>query len=147
MSTIWSVIVSILSLVGIGTAVPAIILFLLQRRNANKKLEIEEDTLSVNVFNAQTKAYQDLLDRADRTTQAALAELKTYQAERKEILKKVDMQNEVLELTNTNLQKIRTLFQAVVKRSNIVLTPAEQKVFDETKPIELVRRLKAQTGR
>jgi predicted nucleic acid-binding Zn-ribbon protein len=138
----------------VGT-VPGVIFFVLNRKGANKKLEIEEGGLTVNQFDVQTKAYQDLLDRANKNAAAseqalkeALAELETYKSERVKLMDRVREQGEKIaklegaaddtshELADTRnkLDKLRKLFTDVMARTGIQLTPEEQAVFEETKP-------------
>lgn len=99
----------------------------LQRKDANRKLVVEEGSLDVSQFDALTKTYQDLLTRANNATAAAVAEVEKSQKARE------DMQAEFEELRASQHQ-LRDLFRRVVARSNITLTPDEQREFDATKP-------------
>lgn len=135
-------IASVVALAFGSGAVPGVILFLLNRRGANKKLEIEEGGLGVNVFEAQTTAYENLLNRQTQATNDALTELGKYKAERTSILEKVEKleradedRSQELRSTNTKLETLRALFQQYVNRTGIPLTPEEQLIFEETKPI------------
>jgi len=141
---------------GLSAAVPTIILFLLGRKGANKKLEIEQGALTVDQFNAALPAYKDLLNRADAAAKvandaaavsqlaarSALDELQTYKAERESILSEVkelrqakEDQGEELTKTNSNLEKLRALFTSYVARVGIPLTREEEAIFEDTKPI------------
>lgn len=156
------IISAICGILGVALGAPAIILWLLNRRNANKKLQLDEGALDVSVFDTQTKAYQDLLDRANlatlnaqaetlkaqEATEKALAELATYKEERESLMRKVTKlersdrnkntalknTNEALKVTNEKLEKLRELFQSVVTRTGIVLTKEEQSIYDDTVP-------------
>jgi chromosome segregation ATPase len=150
-------------LLGVVFGTPAIVLWLLNRKNANRALTVQEKTLNVTEFEAQTAAYKDLLDRAnaalnDANTKLAssVKELAQYQEERQELLRKVDIMGEEIERlkkadatkgdelieTNHKLEKLRTLMLAYVKRTGIPLTTEEQAIFDETVPTDIVRRIR-----
>lgn len=136
------------SVIGVGAiavGLPGIILYFLNRKGANKKFTLEEEAQDGNTFTRQTQAYQDLLDRANAAvtkleeglkqaelaTQAALDELATIKRER--TLEKDEI-NDKLNDTNKKLQSLRRLFEQVVSRTNIVLEPEEQDIFDNTVP-------------
>lgn len=135
-------------------SVPGVILFILQRRGANKKLELEEGSLGVSQFNAQTSAYQDLLDRANAAVTEARNETKKYRAEREALQRQVtEMREEIDKLktsddqkgqellrTNNKLERLRALFLSYVKRTSIPLTEEEQSVFDDTMPADIFKR-------
>lgn len=159
-SNIIGIIGGICSLV-FGT--PAIVLFFLNRKNANKKLEIEEGGLSVTQFTAQTAAYQDLLNRANRALSEAntkleesVSELAQYKGERETLMAQVQTQGEEIEklkradsdkgdelaLTNDKLEKLRKLFTSYVDRVGIPLTTEEQEIFEMTEPSFKYRRFR-----
>lgn len=146
----------------ITASVPAVISWVLRRKGANKRLELEEGSLSVSQFNAQTTAYQDLLDRANKAladankTAVGLAdELKTYKSERESLVDTVKKQGTKIELlqeadnektdalirTNGKLETLRGLFLSYVTRTGIPLTMQEQAIFDDTLPSDIVRSL------
>lgn len=134
-------ITQILTLAGITGAIPTIILGLLSRKGANKKIQIEEGSLGVSVFGAQAKAYQDMLDRVQRSAEIAeaaalqaqkalenaLGELNAARLEREAIAVRLDEQG-------VKLDRLRTLFNQVIARSNIELTKAELSELEATKP-------------
>jgi len=107
--------------------VPATLLWLLNRKGANTKLKLDEGGLSVTQFNAQTAAYQDLLDRSNKALAEALTELKSYKSERAELNKRVENQGNMLE-------RLRELFTSYVTRVGIPMTEEELAVFESTKP-------------
>lgn len=152
----WQVLLQIVVVPLLVASVPVALLFTLQRRGANKKLKIDEGGLTVTQFNAQTSAYQDLLDRANASLEAAnhnlavsVAELETYKSERVKLMAQVeeqgrkidrlekadDTKSEELADTRHKLETLRTLFETYVQRTGVPMTPEEQKVFEDTKPI------------
>lgn len=121
-------------IVGLLAVPGGIAAVLLNRKGANKSLEIQQGGLDVQTFDSQRAAYEDLLNRATAATQAAqnataaaLEELATYKAEREESRGQI-------EDTNDKLEKLRELFQSVVAGGGIVLTREQQAIFDDTKP-------------
>lgn len=131
----WGTIGIAVILALIAAAVPVILGTLLGRKNANKKLDLDETSVLLSGTDAQIKTYQDLLNRADRA-----------------ITKAEDL-NSALAARVTNLEEtrndqiwqimtLRNLFRQVVKRSGITLTPEEQEAFDSTKPSEEVHRIR-----
>lgn len=152
----WQVLLQIVVVPLLVASVPVALLFILQRRGANKKLEIEEGGLTVTQFNAQTSAYQDLLDRANASLKASndnlaasVAELETYKSERIRLMAKVEEQGRKIERleraddaksselaeTRHKLETLRTLFESYVARTGIPMTPEEQRIFEDTKPV------------
>lgn len=140
---------SIFQSLGLGSipaGVMGLILILLNRKNANKKLEIEETGADVNQFDVITKKYQQIADNwektaesaqkateaAEKATKLALTELQKHKADRESISDK-------LQETNTKLDQIRRLFTSVMKRSNIILSPQEQEIFDATVPSKEIK--------
>lgn len=140
---------------------PAIILFFLNRKNANKKLDIEEGTLGVAQFEAQTNAYKDLLNRseaslanANKTAAGYADELQSYKKERETLMATVKKQGKEIDTlkasdksksgeladTRNKLERLRTLFLAYVERTGIPMTPEENKIFEDTLPKELFRK-------
>jgi septal ring factor EnvC (AmiA/AmiB activator) len=119
----------------------------LQRKDANRKLVVEEGGLEVDQFEAQRQAFNDLLREQREITARALAELADT---RKELSESRDQRKEMaddIEDLRSMLIQTRDLFKRVVARSNIVLTPDEQREFDATKPPRPRRRIRpAQAG-
>lgn len=158
---IFQVISTIGGVVGLAVGTPGIVLFLLNRRNANQKLRIDENKLTVEQFNAALPAYRDLLDRANKATKDALAELASYKEERvkfqqdlatskeERITFQQDLadlrdakgqQDEELNKTNDKLEKLRSLVQNYVTRTGVQMTTEELAIFEDTKPITRRRR-------
>lgn len=152
----WSIFATVVSVIAAAIGLPGLILFFLNRKDANRKLDLEAGSLTVDQFQAQTAAYQDLLDRANSAlseANAKLAEAVTqidnFKEEREELQRKVsDLERAVSSLeksdtektqqltdTNTKLDRLRTLFTSVVDRAKIELTYEEQRIFEETHPV------------
>lgn len=134
MGEIWDVASGIVSLVAVITGLPTIILFALQRKNANKKLEIDEGGLSVTQFNSLTAAYQDQLDRCSERTKTMRSELDEMQKQIDEVR---DSESNVVRLlaeTSRKLDRVRKLFLKYVNRAGIPMTQEEQQEFERTAP-------------
>lgn len=143
-----------------GTAI-AVVSALLGRKNANRKMIVEEGALETTKFDSITAKYEDLLERSEAATadhkasaeeakaaaveaskaaasaqaaaDAALAEAAEYKKERETLVNTVADQGEKLE-------RLRVLFEKVIARNNIVLTTEELEEFEATKPVARSRK-------
>lgn len=100
---------------------------ILQRKDANRKLLVEESDHDISEFESLTATYKDLLDRANKATDAAVAEVKTSVTQRHQ------MQGEIDELRES-IHDLRGLMRDVLRKHSIQLTQEEQARFDATKP-------------
>lgn len=110
-----------LTVIAVVLGLPGIILWVLNRKQVNRKLEVEEGGLTVSQFNAALPAYKDLLDRADNAAAKAQTEA-------------TDAKREVNTLERKLARAIR-LLMAVIQRANIQLTPEEEKELQELEHI------------
>jgi len=119
----------------IAAAVPVTLSTLLGRKNANKRLNLDETSVMLSGTETQIKTYQDLLNRAnDAVTKAEKIN--------EDLTARVKKLEDIEETSTWQITTLRNLFSQVVKRSNITLTPEEQAAFDATKPRAEVRRLR-----
>ena len=121
-----------LSLLALVTGLPAILLWFLNRKDANRKLKVEEGGLTVSQFNAALPAYQDMLNRADAERKEAVRLSLEYKEELNEVREKQD--------------RLIQLITALVARTGIVLTAAEIEELEATRPRPFRRRSKPSTG-
>lgn len=130
----WST-VSVSSIITIiVAAVPILLGSLLNRKNANKKLDLSETSVMISGTEAQIKTYQDLLNRAEAAVEKAEALNGGLNDRVKHLEKTIDSQD-------WQIRSLRNLFQKVVGRSNITLTKEEQDEFDRTMPTSEFRNL------
>ena len=106
----------------------------LQRKDANRKLVVEEGGLQVDQFEAQRQAFNDLLREQKEINAGAAKELSSVREELKESREQRAHLTEDVEELRAMLTQTRDLFKRVVARSNITLTPDEQHEFEMTKP-------------
>ena len=113
---------------------PAIILWVLNRKQANRKLVVEEGGLTVAQFNAALPAYKDLLDRAN-------TERETAEKERDDALRRIGPLEHELFKTQTEvnslddkLEEAVQLFTSVIERSEVSLTHDELRRLERIKP-------------
>lgn len=137
----WEIIRTIVEVAAISVGLPTIIAWFLNRKGANKKLQIEAGGLEVTEFQAMREAFNDLLREQKEATASAqkaaaaaqtaadnaITEIANYKAERQKLLDTVEEQG-------TKLDRLRTLFMRVIRRNSIELTEAEQLEFESTKP-------------
>jgi hypothetical protein len=117
----------------ITIVVPTTLGFLLSRKNANKKLNLEETSVVLSGTADQIKTYQDLLNRANEAVSKA-------EALNQEFSDRVKNLEQTKDIQSSQITILRNLFMQVVNRSNIILTAAEQAEFDSTKPTAEVFR-------
>lgn len=132
----WDTVLVAIVLALIAAAVPVTLGVLLNRKNANKKLDLDETTVMLAGTDAQIKAYQDLLTRAN----AAVTKAEGLNTTLEQRVRDLETQRTD---QDWQIRTLRNLFTQVVERSNIVLTFQEQEAFDATKPMDEIRR---QTG-
>lgn len=137
----------ILGVAGLVLAPTGLVALLLSRRQANKKLQLEGDSVEASQWTILQKSYSDLLqnakddrkraeDRAtdaENATKAALKELEEHKTAREAII-------ELFNENSSKLAKIRDLFMSVLKRNNLTMTADEQEIFDSTVPAARIRR-------
>lgn len=137
----WEIVRVIVEVTAISVGLPTIIAWFLNRKGANKKLQIEAGGLEVSEFQAMREAFNDLLREqkeaaknaqtaataAQKAADDAILEIKNYRAERQKLLDTVQDQG-------AKLDRLRTLFMRVIRRNSIELTEAERHEFESTKP-------------
>lgn len=117
----------ILSVLGLPAILLAVVLFLLNRKDANRKLEVEEGSLKRSEFDSITNEYSELYKTAD--ARATAAESKADSA----MSRVGELNDEVVDLRDM-IHQLRSLFRRVLNRNNIQMTSAEQEEFDRIKP-------------
>lgn len=140
-SELLALVQTIASIGAVLLSPPAIILFFLNRKNANKKLDLDEGALDVSVFSEQRAAFKELLDEAraatraaEDTSAAALHELAQYKKDREKMNDRIrDQEKQIRGLTN-KLKSLRALFQRILLSYSITLTDEEIAEFDKTAP-------------
>lgn len=128
----WETVSIAVLLAMIAAAVPVTLSAMLGRKNANKKLDLDQTTVMLSGTETQIKAYQDLLSRANEAVTKAEA-LNTSLAAR------VTKLEDEKESSAWQITSLRNLFIQVVKRSAITLTSEEQIEFDSTSPKDKIR--------
>lgn len=118
--------------------VPATIVWLLGRKGANKKLDLEEGALENATFVVQRDAFASLFDRYKVALEEANEEIKKAHEE----LVKAKETREGLEQTVAEqgdeilkLQGLRTLLIEIVRNHNIELSEDQQFQLEATKPV------------
>jgi len=139
LAVVWDWARNIFSLLGVASALPVGISWLLSRKNANKKLDLDEKGAEVSEFQAfnaigaslVSQAHQAMVDAQTAATEAkaeaaaAKREASKYRGEREE------MKHEMLSLTES-VRKLRDMIKGYVTRTGQPLTEEEQAVFDQT---------------
>lgn len=110
-----------LTIIAVVLGTPGIILWALNRKQANRKLEVEEGGLTVSQFNAALPAYKDLLDRADTAANDAREDARSAKRE--------------VNILERKLARAIRLLMSIIQRANIQLTPEEEKELSELEHI------------
>jgi len=129
------IVFTILGLVGTFTGPAGIILWLLGRKGANKKLDLDERGTNLSEFEALKVAYREQADEAKQSAKDAQTAAEKAQKAAEQAQATATTAARDLNVTNQKLESLRKLFQSIVKRSNIILSPEEQEIFDNTAPI------------
>jgi soluble cytochrome b562 len=136
---IWEWARSILALLGPAIGLPGLIALLLQRKQANKKLDLDEKGSDITEFQALNtvsasivqQARQAMLDAQTAATEArteaaaAKKDANTYRSEREELKGEIDHALDIV-------RKLRDLFKSYVTRVGVPLTADEQSIFEST---------------
>ena len=110
-----------LTIIAVVLGTPGIILWTLNRKQANRKLEVEEGGLTVSQFNAALPAYKDLLDRANSAASEAGKDARSAKKE--------------VNILERKLARAIRLLMSIIQRANIQLTPEEEKELSELEHI------------
>jgi hypothetical protein len=116
------------SVLGLPAIVLAILVYVLGRRNANRKLDVEEGTLKKSEFDSYTEAQRR--DLADARAETTAAEGKAAEA-----LDRLDQMEEVYDQMREIIHKLRALVRKLINRTKYEMSPEEWKEFEQTKPV------------
>lgn len=125
----------VLGLLGTVLGIPGIILWFLNRKNANTKLTLEADALSLAKFNALLQGYERRLAATEEENKELKATSDLQNKAIKDLQDKDAEKQKILEITNTRLERVRAIFVAYVNRVGIPMTAEESRVFEETIPL------------
>lgn len=138
----------IVALLGSGL-ITGFMNWLLNRRHADKRLNMDEVHTDVDVFAEQRRAYEDLLDRSTKAVQAAeqardeaIKQANAYQQERSELLRTVQTLTtkvESLQNADSKLTRLIRAFQAYVLRVGVPLTSEEWDDVEDTIPTSMLK--------
>lgn len=125
-----------LSLIAVVVGTPGLILWFLGRKDANRKLVVEEGGLTVEQFNAALPAYKDLLDRSNKERDAAI--------EREEALTKDfkayrDETSATVADLKTGQQGLRRLVLKLIAQHEYQPTDEEREILEMTAPRKRTR--------
>lgn len=113
LAAVWGVASNVISVLAVAVGGPSLLLWRLGRKDANRKLTVEEGGLGVSRFNAIAEAYQDQLDRAD-------ARITTLEG--------------VLRGVMAKLSGLHRLVTRYAERTGVAMTPDELIELETTRP-------------
>src|SRR5690606_13844820 len=116
------------SILGLPAIVIAVLTWLLGRRDANRRLVVEEGTLKKSEFDSFTEAQSKALERAEK-------EAKDAKQEADEANDRLDVMDELYEQMRESIHRLRSLVRRVIQKTEYVMTPEERAEFESTKPL------------
>lgn len=122
------VIATISSFMGFPAIVLAVIVWVLGRRNANRKLVVEEGTLKKSEFDSYTEAQRK--DLADAKAETEAAEGKAQEA-----LDRVDVMEGVYDEMRDIIYRLRSLVRKLITKTGYEMSAEELAEFEQTKPV------------
>lgn len=122
------VLATVSSFMGFPAIVLAIIVWVLGRRNANRKLVVEEGTLKKSEFDSFTEAQS-------RELATARQEARDAKAESDECADRLDRMEEVYDQMREIIHKLRALVRKLIQRTNYQMSAEELAEFEQTKPV------------
>lgn len=117
----------LLTIVAVAVGLPGLLLWVLGRKDANRKLNVEEGTLKKSEFDS-------IVEAQNGTIEGLRAELREVREENKEALDRLDLMDEVYETMRDGMHRLRGLVRQMVRATNYTMTPEQQHEFDMTKP-------------
>lgn len=120
-------IVDLSSILGLPAIVIAVLMWALGRRDANRKLIVEEGTLKRSEFDSFTEAQ-------NRALEAARAEARAAKVEADEISDRLDVMDELYDQMREAIHTLRSLLRRILTKTKYVMTDDERHEFEITKP-------------
>jgi len=115
------------SVLGLPAIVLAVIVFLLNRRGANRRLVVEEGTLKKSEFESFTVAQNTALEGARK-------EIKEAKDEADYVSDRLDVMDELYDQMRESIMWLRSYVRKITSRSSYVMSVEEQAEFEMTKP-------------
>lgn len=129
----------LLTIVAIAVGLPGVILFLLNRRNANRHLNVEEGTLKVDEFGAIKSGYEGLWQAAQADAAAARADATAARKDADNARQSAEEANSHAAHAEESVRKLHTLIMSIVRRNKLELDEEQLRILEETKPRPLRR--------
>lgn len=118
----------LLSILGLPAILLVAVTFLLNKKQANRKLNVDEGTLKRSEFDSFTEAQNKALEGARKEAQDAKDE-SDANADR------LDVMDDLYDGMRDIVFRLRTLFQKVVKNTGYTMTKEDLAEFEATKPL------------
>jgi hypothetical protein len=115
------------SILGVPAIVIAVLMWALGRRDANRKLDVDEGALKRSEFDSFTEAQNKALEGARKEAHDA-------KIEADEISDRLDLMDELYDQMREAIHTLRSLMRRILSKTKYEMTPAEQAEFDSTKP-------------
>ena len=123
--------ITMLTVLGIPGVILAVVVYLLHRGGASKRLALDEQAVGITKFEALNKSALELLDRAEKN----LVDANRSMDARVKALEEADRHKSIeLDSANQKIELLRRLLTSYIQRTGVPLTADESSVFEHTAP-------------
>lgn len=122
------------SVLGLPAIVLAVVVFLLNKKGANRKLVVEEGSLKKSEFDSFTVAQNLALAGAREEAATARAEAKEAKDEADETADRLDVMDALYDEMRDGIMWLRGFVKKLVRETAYTMTAEELREFDMTKP-------------
>lgn len=122
------------SILGLPAIIIAILVWALGRRDANRKLVVDEGTLKKTEFEAVTSEYDNLLKSSQADAAAAKTDAKAAKDEADSVSDRLDIMDGLYDEMRDIIMSLRGIVQKLMRKTNYEMTQVELTEFEATKP-------------
>lgn len=117
----------LLSILGVPAILLAIVVYVLNRKSANRKLVVDEGSLKRTEFESFTAAQNTALERAGK-------EAKEAKAEADEVSDRLDVMDGLYDQMRESIIWLRSYVKKITSMTGYAMTASESREFEATKP-------------
>jgi hypothetical protein len=115
------------SVLGVPAIVIAVLMWALGRRDANRKLDVDEGALKRSEFDSFTEAQNKALEGARKESHDAKVEADG-------VSDRLDLMDELYDQMREAIDTLRSLMRRILAKTKYEMTPEEKAEFESTKP-------------
>jgi hypothetical protein len=129
----------LLSILGLPAILLALVVYILGRKQANRKMDVDEGTLKKTEFDSFT-------DAQTKEMQRLALESRANKDEADENADRIDTLDELYDGMRDIVFRLRSLLQKIIAKTGYQMTPAELAELEATKPLPRPPRKKGTHG-